>query len=457
VDIEANGTDRPRRERVRELARSDTGKAAGMAVAQLVANAVALAFVVVFARILGDDGYGSLGSLLSLFLILYVPGQALQVAVAREVSARVAKGDPDPGAGVRRWLERLLVVTVVVTIVSVFARDGLAAIIAVENYPWAAAAAPVGACIWMILSVERGAMQAFARYDAVGYSLIGQEVLRLAGALILVAAGLDVTGAFFGSMVGFIFVAVGLAQPLARELHRAHAAHFAAGGTHQEHRLRDLFGRSWAPLLALGGIAVVQNVDVIVVKHRFSDETASAWTAAAVAGKGVMWVAIGLGFWLVPEAAKRVHSGTDPRRALERALVGVLAIGVPALAVYAVAGKSLLDVVFKLTGAAGALPWLGLGFMFLACTYLAIQYLLALHHWRFLWPLGVAAVVQPWLLATIDGGTTAIAQALAAVQAVLAAIVVTDALRTRSLPAGEQLDDGQLEAAEPAEPQGALA
>jgi O-antigen/teichoic acid export membrane protein len=458
MGFEANGTSNgSRRDRVREIARSDTGKAAGMAVAQLMANSISLAFVVVFARILGDDGYGALGSLLSLFLILYVPGQALQVAVAREVSARVARHDPDPGAGVRRWLERLLVVTLVVTVASVFARDALAALIAVEDFPWAAAAAPVGACIWMILSVERGAMQAFARYDAVGWSLIGQEGVRLIGAVLLVAVGLDVTGAFLGSMVGFMFVAVALALPLHRELERAH---HAGGGLHEERRLRYLFGRSWAPLLALGGIAVVQNVDVIVVKHRFSEETASNWTAAAVAGKGVMWVAIGLGFWLVPEAAKRVYSGTDPRGALERAMVGVLLIGLPALAVYAVAGEKLLDVVFKLTGAAGALPWLGLAFMFLALSYLAIQYLLALHHWRFLIPLGVAAVVQPVLLGTIDGGTTAIARALCAVQLVLAAITVTEALRTRTLPPDEVFDEQEIagaERGEPTEPQGALA
>jgi O-antigen/teichoic acid export membrane protein len=312
----------------------------------------------------------------------------------------------------------------------------------------------------MVLSVERGAMQGFARYDAVGWSLIGQEVLRLAGALGLVALGLDVTGAFLGSMVAFVFVALALALPLARELHRNHAEHFAAGGVHEEHKLRELFGRSWVPLLALGGIAVVQNVDVIVVKHRFAEETASDWTAAAVAGKGVMWVAIGLGFWLVPEAAKRVHSGTDPRRALERAMAGVLLIGVPALLVYAVAGELLLDIVFKLDGAAGALPWLGLAFTFLACTYLAIQYLLALHHWTFLVPLGVAAVLQPVLLAIVDGGTTRIALALCAVQAVLAAIVVTQALRTRDLPPGDVFDDDELAAAqrdEATEPQGALA
>jgi hypothetical protein len=137
MGFEANGTGAAsRRDRVRELARSDAGKAAGMAVAQLVANGVALTFVVVFARILGDDGYGALGSLLSLFLILYVPGQALQVAVAREVSARVAKGDPDPGAGVRRWVERLVIVTVVVTVISIFARDGLAALIAGHREDW---------------------------------------------------------------------------------------------------------------------------------------------------------------------------------------------------------------------------------------------------------------------------------------------------------------------------------
>src|SRR5262249_20900510 len=155
--------------------------------------------------------------------------------------------------------------------------------------------------------------------------------------------------------------------------------------------LRDLFHRSWAPLLALAFISILQNVDVIIVNHRFSDSTASDWTAAAVAGKGILWVAIGLGFWLVPEAAKRVHSGNDASGALLKTIIGVGLIAVPMLLVYAVAGEKLLDIVFKLDGAAGALPWLGLGFTFLAAAYLSIQYLLALHHWTFLWPLGAAA------------------------------------------------------------------
>ena len=68
--------------------RLDTGRAAGMAAAVIAANVIALVFTVVFARILGASGYGSLAALMSAFIILMVPGSALQIAVAREVCAR---------------------------------------------------------------------------------------------------------------------------------------------------------------------------------------------------------------------------------------------------------------------------------------------------------------------------------------------------------------------------------
>ena len=94
---------RRQRERVaparRRCARSETLKAAGMAAATLANNAIALVFTVLFARLLGAEDYGSLAALVSTFLILAVPGSALQVAVAREIAlgrlgdGRAAGGD----------------------------------------------------------------------------------------------------------------------------------------------------------------------------------------------------------------------------------------------------------------------------------------------------------------------------------------------------------------------------
>src|SRR3712207_3108666 len=113
--------------RLRSLTGSDTGRAAGMAGAVLAGNVVAPAFTVVFARVLGQAGYGSLAALLSTFIILMVPGSALQTTVAREVSAAIAAGDPSAGGGVRRWLRRLTLLAVIVTTVSIAGRDVIAA------------------------------------------------------------------------------------------------------------------------------------------------------------------------------------------------------------------------------------------------------------------------------------------------------------------------------------------
>src|SRR4051812_50019986 len=92
--------------RLRALSGSDTGRAAELGIAAMVANVVGLAFTLVFTRLLGQSGYGSLGALISTFLILTVVGYALQTTVAREVSGAIAAGGPHAGRGGGRGLGR---------------------------------------------------------------------------------------------------------------------------------------------------------------------------------------------------------------------------------------------------------------------------------------------------------------------------------------------------------------
>src|SRR2546423_6071666 len=85
---------RPRIQSVRALSGSDTGRAAGLAAAAMAANVLGLVFTLVFTRVLGQTDYGSLAALVSAFIILMVPGSALQTTVARELSAAIAGGEP---------------------------------------------------------------------------------------------------------------------------------------------------------------------------------------------------------------------------------------------------------------------------------------------------------------------------------------------------------------------------
>jgi O-antigen/teichoic acid export membrane protein len=415
------------RERVGDLSRSDTGRAAGLGVAMIVSNVLALGFTVVFARVLGASGYGDLAVLLSSFIIMMVPGSALQIAAAREVSHDIAEGNPNAGAGVRRWLDRLVVATVAVALLTIPLRSLIAALINIDQ-DWAAAAIPVTAMLWVILSVLRGVLQGFQQYKTVALSIVGEASSRIAFALILVGVGLDVTGAFLGSACSLIAIALILLIPLRRQLEGVNpeAAH--------DLRLRQLLAGAWVPVIGLTLLLGLQELHVIIVKHQAAnDDAAGSYAVAAVAGKAIMWIAIGLGLYLLPEASRRAKRGEDARPILLRTLGLIGAMAVPAVLIYSFAGEPLLRIVFgeDLTQASDALPFLGLAMSLLACSYLSVQYLLAMGRAHFLLVLAAGIVVEVPVLLSLGDDLTAIAIALLGIQAVCAATILTMAMRQK--------------------------
>jgi glycosyltransferase involved in cell wall biosynthesis/O-antigen/teichoic acid export membrane protein len=375
------------------VARSQTGKAAGLAGATLANNALQLIFTFIFTRMLGAGGYGSLAALVSGFLILLVGGQSVQAAAAREMTLGHMGAELHASATLRAWSRRLLELLVGACAVSVLLRVPIAHLVGVPEHPWAAAAILPTGVLWMLLSLQRGALQGLHAYQPLGVSLIAEAALRIVFALILVAAGGGVTGAFLGTPIAFAAVALGLGWLLHDRLR---------GGEREERvrPLRSLIGREWGPVLGLLFLGVLQNVDVIMGKHQLGGDRAGSYAAAAVAAKAVLWVAIGVGLHLLPEATRRAAAGLDPRPVLLRALAVLGVVAVPALALFAAVPHLLLKVAFgeKLTQASDALFILGVAMTLLAVAYLTVQYMLALGEARFLWVLGVVAIVEPFLL-----------------------------------------------------------
>jgi glycosyltransferase involved in cell wall biosynthesis/O-antigen/teichoic acid export membrane protein len=367
------------------LAASETLKAAGLAAATLASNAVALLFTVLFARILGAEGYGSLAALLSTFLILAVPGSAVQVAVARETAMGRLGGGAELAATLARWRRTLLAACAGVAVAAALLREPITALLSVDE-AWAAAATLPTGCLWLLLSVERGALQGQHAYRPVAWSLLLEAVGRLAIGLVLVAVGLGVSGAYLGTPLSMLLVAAGLASIATRRLGRPSAAHAAEP-------LRELMRGAWPAVLGLFLVAVLQNVDVILVKRRIGGDEAGAYAAAAVAAKAVVWMAIGVGLYLLPAAVRQAREGADPRPVLLRALAIVALVALPMLAAYALAPRLVLRLAFgeETVAASGALLALGLAMTLLAAGYLCVQYMLALRRVRFLYALAAVA------------------------------------------------------------------
>jgi len=397
------------RERLRS---SDTGRAAGLAGALMANNFIALIFTVVFARLLGADGYGSLGALLAAFAILIVPGSALQATTAREVSAAVASGLEDPGTEVRRWLERIGLLVAGSIALGLLLAEPTASLVGVDQN-WAAAAILPSGAIWLAICVQRGALQGLGRYGIVGSSLVGEAGARLVFGVALYAIGLGVTGAFLGTAASLVVVFAALLIPLLPTLRTA--PHAFPG---RALRFRDLLGRAWIPILGFTLLAALQNIDIVFVKREIGGDAAGSYAAASVAAKAVIWIAIGLGLYLLPEAVKRTRTGGDARPVLAKTLGLIAIVAVPMITLYTFFGEQIMAAVFgdDLTEASGALPLLAVAMALLACAYLAVQYLIALERSSFLLILGLGAVAELILLPIVGAVPTDVALVVVGLQ-----------------------------------------
>lgn len=423
----------PLRPMIARIRGSDTGIAAVLAGAMIMTNVVALVTTIAFGRLLGVRGYGELAAILSTFIILSVPGAALQVATAREGALGHLGEGRQFATTLARWTASLTALTVGVTIASVLFRAQIAGLIGVKQH-WAAAAVAPAACIWILLSIQRGALQATRAYMTVGLSMIAEQTARLVLGAGLAFAGMDVTGAYLGTPLAMVFTSIILGLLLSNRLGARDPGKTAMG-------LRRIALNAWAAIAGLALIASLQNIDVIVAQHRLGGKQAGTYAAAAVAAKVVVWVAIGIGFYLLPEAARKHDANEDARPVLLKALAMTGIVAAPCLLIYAFVPELLLKLAFgpKYTGGAQALFELGAAMALLSICYLAVQLLLALKETRFLIGLAVIAAAEPIALQLLPGGGTinGFATTVLVIQAIAAPMALVFAYRA-SAPRREE-------------------
>lgn len=373
--------------------------AAGLGTAAMAGNVVALVFTVVFARILGAVGYGTLAALISAFLIVAIAGSALQVTIARETSIEIERADAGFETHINRWMLQIVVGTALIGVVGILARVPIADLLGVSDDPWAAAAILPSGAIWLLLCVQRGVLQGLASYRAVGLSIVGEAVLRLLCGLALVASGLGVAGAFYATgasiAITCAILVVAIRKACGRVSRNLAERDREARPRNADWRLGVLIKQTWPAFAALGLIAVLQNSDVIMVKRLAESDVAGAYAADAVAAKVIVWIAIGLGMYVVPESARRGFTSAS-KSVLYRAVALIGVAGLAMVAIYASIGEWLISTVFgnEFAIASDALPVLGLAMTALSIVYLASQFLLAVERYKFLSLLLVVAAVQ---------------------------------------------------------------
>jgi O-antigen/teichoic acid export membrane protein len=457
-----------------------------MAFAAIAANGSNVVVTVIIARLLSTRGYGSLVELIAVFIALTMPGSALLVAVVRRVSIWALSGDQESvAAWVREIRRRGMVALAIWSVAAIIVRSWLGSQLGLPG-PAGVAEVLIAGGAWALVSVERGLIQSRRAYTALARNLCVEAAARTVVTLVLVGVGLGVEGAALGLVAAMaaaiiearrslgrigdgsagedpvlvgapaISLEIGLDDRLEHRLEAAVDGGDATGppmtaeatgdegpddraledrtvdggssrlvtaGASTPVGRRHLTADLLTALASLGLLAGLQNVDVLIVGRR-SGANSGPYGAISVACKAVVYGAIVLAGYLLPEAVARYHQGQHALRQLAVALVLVALPAVTLASVAAVAPTALLKLAFGPDKAQGAPAFatLAVAMGALSATVLLTHYLLAIGQRSIVAVLALGLVLLVVALTAAGGGLVATARAELACQAGLAAV-----------------------------------
>src|SRR6266511_441666 len=279
--------------------RLQSGTRSGALLAAASAGSIVFNYVFLLAagRILGSEDYGSLAALLGLLAVILIPAGALQMAISREISRRLAAGDGD-GADrfARATLRRSFAATVPLVAVALALAVPLADLLNIHS-TGVVVLAESTLLTALVFPAAIGVLQGHQRFHALAAMYVAPFVVRL-GLLAVLAA-----------IAGVLLALLLIREPLRR------------GSAGPRPDLRPFLRYLGPVTVGLIGIALLTHVDILVVKARFSGDDPGAYAAAsAFARVGFFLPAIILAV-LFPRTAARPARGEETEDILGRSLL----------------------------------------------------------------------------------------------------------------------------------------
>lgn len=281
-------------------------------------NAGNYLFNLILGRWLGPAEFSDLSLVVTLLLLLSFATSTLGSIAARFTALRYAEDDLSAIAAYRTWLVRIAWIGGGVAAVAMVAGSPLLKRFFHTESLWPFVVLGIGLPLYFAQGVDRGVLQGGTKFTALSISYQAEMWTRLVIGMALVGIGFGVTGGVAGIAASFV-AAWFIAQRALRWLGHGDALPRA------EKRAIAVF--AGPVVLGLAGQILINNSDVLIVKHVFDSDTAGHYAALALIGRVVFFAAWPIATVIFPIAAQRAHRG-EPHRSLAFLSTGVaLAIG----------------------------------------------------------------------------------------------------------------------------------
>lgn len=256
-----------------------------------------LVYNVGVARLLGPAAFGEVAAVYTLLMLISCITLSFQLVCAKFVARNeTTAGKVAVYMGLRR---RAWVFGIAIASLLILASEPVAAYLNLDS-PTLVILLAVGIAFYIPLGVRRGGMQGIYAFRRLAVNFLLEGIVKLGGAFLLIHFGLGVNGAI-AAVTASEVAAYAFGHP-GRELEAAPQPGLPAS-----------FGEGMQAIIFFIGQVVINNVDIILVKHFFAAEAAGLYAAAALVGRVVY-----MSSWSVVSAMFPISAGLRATKAKDR-------------------------------------------------------------------------------------------------------------------------------------------
>ncbi len=274
-------------------------------------TAINMAYNIAVARYLGPQGYGQATAVYTLLIILSAVTLSFQI-VSTKVVAQQASAEAK--AAVYRDLHRSAWVCGLLAGAFIYLfREAISNYLQLPDTPLVALLA-VATAFYIPLGSRRGYVQGTYGFVRLAFNLAIEGAVRLGGSYLLIHFGCGVRGVVAANAgaiaVAYLVIAPGVRTRIANPLNLLNV-------------LREIF----QAMVFFSGQVLINNCDIVLVKHFFSAEMAGIYAAVAMVGRVIFAFSSAVVNTTFPLVAGTHHEERKDLRVIATSLLLVLLIG----------------------------------------------------------------------------------------------------------------------------------
>ena len=324
-------------------------------------------FQFLMARMLEVSDYGVLAALMGIIYIFTIPNEAIQLIASRYATEFCEENKIRKIKTLIKYLSKsffkvalilFLIFIPLSFLTSYFLRIKLSLILLTNCLIF----------FVFVLPINRGILQGLKSFKKLGILMVIESLIKIIFAVFLVYLGLRVYGAIFGILAGAFF-SLCLSFVFLKEIFKTKEKEGEKVGPIKSYSLNTF--------LLIAMVWIVLSLDVIIVKHFFSDEIAGIYAVASLLGKAIFFATNPIAKAMFPIVSEKKANKKD---ALLKAVFLIFLISIPAILLFVFTPKLIILILFgkKYFSGYNLLIFTGISYTFLSISNLLLYFLLSL-------------------------------------------------------------------------------